>query len=295
MKVKPSKCEFHQEETEYLGLIVNRNGVKTDLVKTQAIWEWTTPKSKKDIQCFLGFCNFYRRFIDGFSRTAKQLYERTEKKHDNKWEWGNREQEAFDKMRKKLTTAPVLVHFDPLAPHKIETDASKYVCSGILSQQCEDGKWRPVAYRSKTMTDAECNYDIHDKELLAVIQAFKEWKRYTRGSPRTIQVYTYHKNLVTFMTTKELSERQGRWMRFLTQYNFKIIYRPGKEGGKPEALTRQAGDLPTARDKRLTRKVGILLQRKYWDSTEGEDIKIKAIELAEFQDKNAGKIQEPSK
>ena len=109
-------------------------------------------------------------------------------------------------MRKKLTTAPVLVHFDPLAPHKIETDASKYVCSGILSQQCEDGKWRPVTYRSRTMTDAECNYDIHDKELLTVIQAFKEWKRYTRGSLKTIQVYTDHKNLVTFMSTKELSE-----------------------------------------------------------------------------------------
>src|ERR1700712_4271941 len=84
MKVKPSKCKFHQEETEYLGFIVNRDGVKTDPVKTPAIWEWTTPKSNKEIQSFLEFCNFYRRFIDGFSRTAKPLSQRTEKKHDNK-------------------------------------------------------------------------------------------------------------------------------------------------------------------------------------------------------------------
>ena len=111
--MKASKCEFHNEETKYLGLIVNRDGVKTNPIKTLAIWEWTTPKSEKEIQCFIGFCNFYRRFIDGFSRTAKPLYERTEKKHDNKWEWGDTEQQAFDEMRKKLTTAPVLVHFNP--------------------------------------------------------------------------------------------------------------------------------------------------------------------------------------
>jgi len=113
----------------------------------------------------------------------------------------------LDELRTKLTTAPVLVYFDPLGPTKIETDASKYVCSSILSQQCQDGKWRPVAYRSKTMSDAESNYDIHDKELLAIVQAFHEWKRYTRGNPKPIPVLTDHKNLVTFMTTKELNER----------------------------------------------------------------------------------------
>src|ERR1700712_1042043 len=145
------------------------------------------------------------------------------------------------------------------------------------------------------MNDAECNYDIHDKELLAVIQAFKEWKRYTRGSSRTLTVYTDYKNLVTFMSTKELSERQGRWMRFLTQYNFKIIYRPGKEGGKPDALTRRAGDQPTAGDKRLTRNVGILLPPEKWDFPENENTKIEALELAEFQDKDEGRIQEASK
>ena len=97
--------------------------------------------------------------------------------YDGKWEWGEKEQQAFDELRRKLTTTPVMVHFDPGAPIKLETDASKYVCSGILTQQCEDGKWRPVAYRSKTMQDAECNYDIHDKELLAIIRTFTEWKR----------------------------------------------------------------------------------------------------------------------
>jgi len=224
MKVKPSKCEFPQNETEYLGFIMGQEGVKTDPIKTQAIWDRKTPKKIKEIQCFLGFCNFSRRFIEGFSRTARPLYARTKKECIGNWEWGDKEQKALDELKTKLTTAPVLVYFDPLAPTKIETDASKYVCSGILSQQCQDGKWRPVAYRSKTMSDAEYNYNIHNKELLAIVQAFPKWKRYTRGNPKPIRVLTDHKNLVTFMTTKELNERQARWMQELSQYNFKIEY-----------------------------------------------------------------------
>jgi len=206
MKVKPSQCEFHQSETEYLGFIIGQEGVKTDPVTTQAIWDWTTPKKIKEIQCFLGFCNFYRRFIQGFSRTAKPLYAKTKKECIGNWEWGDKEQQAIDELRTKLTAAPVLVYFDPLAATKIETDALKYVCSCILSQQCQDGKWRPVAYQSKTMSDAKCNYDIHDKELLAIVQAFHEWNRYTRGNLKPIGVLTDHKNLVTFMTTKELNK-----------------------------------------------------------------------------------------
>jgi len=166
------------------------------------------PQENPEIQCFLGFCNFYRRFIEGSSRTAKPLYARTKKECIGNWEWGDKEQQAFHELRTKLTTAPGLVYFDPLAPTKIETEASKYVWSGILSQQCQERQWRPVAYRSKTMSDAECNYDIHDKELLAIVQAFHEWKRYTRGDPKPILVLTEHNNLVTFMTTKELNERQ---------------------------------------------------------------------------------------
>jgi len=213
MKVKLSKCQFHQSETEFLGFIIGQVVVKTDPVKTQAIWDWTTPKKIKEIQCFLWLCNFYRRFIEGFSRTARPLYARTRKEYVGNWEWGDKEQKALVELRTKLTTAPVLVLFDRVPPPKIEKDASKNVCSGIVSQQWKDRKWRPVAYRSKTISDAECNYHIHDKELLAIVQAFHEWKPYTRESPRLVGVLTDHKNIVTFMTTKELSEREARWMQ----------------------------------------------------------------------------------
>ena len=206
--------------------------------------------------------------------------------------WGDKEQTAFDELRTKLTTPPVLVYFIPGAPTKLETDASKYVSSGILSQQCEDGKWRRVAYRSKNKKPAECNYDIHDKELLAIIQAFTKWKRYTGGSPEPFRVLVDLKNLVTFRSTKAQSEREARWQRFLSQYNFKIEYRPGKESGKTDALTRRAGDLPTGGDNGLTRNVGILLPReRYWDIREKEEIKLEEMELAEFQDKDEEAIR----
>jgi len=108
MKVKPSKCGFQQSKTEYFGFIIGQEGVKTDPVKTQAIWDWTTPKKIKEIQCFLGFCNFYRRFIEGFSRTARPLYARTKKESIGNCEWGDKEQQAFEELKTKLTTPPVL-------------------------------------------------------------------------------------------------------------------------------------------------------------------------------------------
>jgi len=231
-----------------------------------------------------------------FQQDSQTTICKNKKEYIGNWEWGDKEQQVFDQLRTKLTTAPVLVYFDPLAPTKIETDASKYVCSSILSLQCRDGKWRPVAYRSKTMSDAECNYDIHDKELLAIVQAFHEWKRYTRGNPKPIRVLTDHKNLVTFMTKKELNERQARWMQELSQYNFNIEYRPGKEGGKPDALTRREGGLPTAGDKRLTRNVGILLPKdRYWDIPVTDKIKLDVLEATEFPEKDEGEIQKASK
>jgi len=145
------------------------------------------------------------------------------------------------------------------------------------------------------MSDAKCNYDIHDKELLAIVQAFYEWKRYPRGNPKPIWVLTEHKNLVTFMTMKELNERQARWMQELSQYNFQIEYRPGKEGGMPDALRRREGDLPTAGDKRLTRNVGIKLPKEqYWDIPEPEEIKLDVLETMEFQDKDEGERQKAS-
>jgi len=288
MKLKRSKCEFHQRETEYLGFIINNEGVKVDPIKTVAIWDWKPPTNKKGIQEFIGFCNFYRRFIEGFSRTAKPLYDRTKK--DVKWEWGDKEQAAFDELRQKLCSTPVLTYFKPGRPLLVETDASKYVCSGILFQHDEDGKWRPIAYRSKMMAPAECNYDVHDKELLAIVQAIKEWRRYLRGSGQHFKVLTDHKNLIRFTTTKKLTDRQIRWSEVLSGFDFKIEFGPGKEGGEPDALTRRKADMPQEGDERLTQKERILLPKeKYFDTSiqEMETINFKTDDEEEISNETA--------
>jgi len=130
-----------------------------------------------------------------------------------------------------------LTYFKPGRPLLVETDSSKYVCSGILSQHDEDRKRRPIAHRPKAKAPAECNYDVHDKEPLAIVQALKEWRRYLRGSGQHFKGLTDHKNLMRFATTKELTDRQIRWREDLSGFDFRIEYRPGKEGGKPDALT----------------------------------------------------------
>ena len=260
IKLKPTKCEFHKEETEYLGIIIGPERTKVDPVKTEAIKEWTIPRNKRDIQSFIGFCNFYQQFIKEFSRIAKPLYKLTENKVP--WDWKKEQQEAFDKLKECLTTAPILRHYDLDKSIFIETDASKYVCARILSQQDEKGTLLLVAYRSKTMTPAECNYDVRDKEFLAIVQAIKEWKRYMAGKlPTEVNVLTDHRNLLTFTTTKQLNRRQVRWMETLVEQPFIIRYQPGKENGKAGTLTRRSGDWLDEEDERKTQYYKTLLDQ----------------------------------
>jgi hypothetical protein len=165
--LKPEKCFFERSSIEYLGMIISYDQVRMDPAKVAAIMEWPIPKTVKDVQSFLGFGNFYRRFIQDFSKITKALTELTRK--DRTWEWTPDCQEAFQMLKNAFTKAPVLImpNFD--APFKLETDASDYDYAAILSQQGPDSHWHPVAYLSKQMTPPERNYVIYDKELLAII------------------------------------------------------------------------------------------------------------------------------
>ena len=118
-----------------------------------------------------------------------------------------------------------------------------------MSQYDDNGVLHPVAYFSKKHSPAECNYEIYDKELMAIIRCFEEWRPELESMPHPIRVLSDHKNLEYFMSTKLLSRRQAQWSEFLSQFNFKIVYRPGKAGAKPDALTRRSSDLPTEGDK----------------------------------------------
>jgi transposase InsO family protein len=234
---KPEKCVFHQSEVEYLGFLVSPAGIQMDPKKTSAILDWPEPASVRDVQIFIGFANFYRRFIRGFSTIAAPLTRLLQK--DRTFVFDDLARQAFQQLKHAFTTAPVLAHFHPDRPSTIETDASDFAIAAVLSQPDADGVLHPVAFYSRKLTAAELNYEIYDKEMLAIITAIKEWRAYLEGAAHPFTVYTDHRNLEYFTTTKVLNRRQARWAEILGSYDFKIIYRPGASMGKPDAMTRR--------------------------------------------------------
>ena len=136
--------------------------------------EWPVPSNRKEVQSFLGFTNFYQRFIKGFFHIARPLFDLT--KADSVFDWSSEEQVAFDNLRDKIVSAPILTLPDNSRPYRVEADSSDFATGAVLSQQCtEDGKWHPVAFLSKSLSPVERNYEIHDKEMLAIVRALEEW------------------------------------------------------------------------------------------------------------------------
>jgi hypothetical protein len=174
----------------------------------------------------LGFANFYRRFIRDYSWVAHPLTELTKGKA-KAWKWTDEGARAFDKLKLRFTTVPILVHFDLQWPVIIETDTSDFALGAVLSQRNDENRLHPVAFHSRKFQPAEINYEIHDKELLAIVDAFKHWRRYCKGTIHQVQVFSDHQNLEYFTTTKVLNRRQARWAQELAGIDFKIYYRPG--------------------------------------------------------------------
>ena len=234
---KLEKCEFNVDTTNFLGYIVSPTGLRMDESKIAVIKDWPTPRKVKEVQSFLGFANFYRRFITHYSDITVPLTRLTRK--NAPYYWSPACEESFRLLKDAFVSAPVLHHFDPTLPPIVETDASDYAIAGILSHRTDDGDVHPVAFFSRTLTGAELNYDTHDKELLAIFQAFKTWRHYLESPHHTVDVITDHKNLEYFSTTKTLTRRQARWSEFLSAFNMVIRFRPGKLGEKPDSLTRR--------------------------------------------------------
>jgi hypothetical protein len=236
--VKLQKCEFNTTSVDFLGYVVSVDGVTMENDRVAAIAEWPTPKTFREVQVFLGFANFYRRFIENYSRIVGSLTGLMKGakagKQTGPFQWGQEQQEAFDALKKAFTTAPMLAHFHPERRIKLETDASVIGLAGTLSQWVPDttepknGEWHPVAFFSKKLEPAEQNYETHDQELLAIVKSFEQWRHYLEGSQYPIQVFADHNNLKYFMETTTLSRRQARWAQALSAYDFTISYRPGR-------------------------------------------------------------------
>ena len=173
LHLKLAKCVFNQTEVEYLGLVVRNREVLMDLIKLKAVEQWEPPKLDKAVRSFIGFCNFYQKFIPHFSVITRPLIDLTKK--GVLFNWGREQDEAFIKLKETFLSAPVIKMPDMTKPFFVMTDASLMASGGILMQRDSNGDLHPCTYHSATFSPTEQNYDIYDRELLAVIQALKEW------------------------------------------------------------------------------------------------------------------------
>ncbi|TQV93704.1 pol protein [Cordyceps javanica] len=235
--VEVAKCKFHQSSVQFLGFIVTHGEIQMCQDKIKAIKEWPTPTNVRDVRAFTAFVNFYRKFLKGYGDISRPLTDLTKK--DVEFKWTEKEEKSFTTIKELVTQEPVMKTPDPERPYEVETDASDYALGGQLGQRDDEGRLYPVAFFSQKLHGPELNYGIHDKELMAIIQCFKEWRHYLVGAKHKIKVYTDHKNLTSFLTTKDLNKRQIRWYETLTDYDFEIIYRKGSENGRADALSRR--------------------------------------------------------
>ena len=169
----PEKCKFYKQWIEYLDLVISENEVSIDPVKVTGVREWPTPENKTNVQAFLGFMNFYQRFIQDFSAKAQPLFDLT--CSEQVWMWSRKKQAAFEDLKTAVTTALVLVFPQESDPFRIKADSSGFTTGAVLSQQSTtDGKWHPIVFYSKSLSSVERNYEIHDKQMLAIICALEE-------------------------------------------------------------------------------------------------------------------------
>ena len=201
--LKLKKCEFCKEKIEWLGMVIEEGKITMDPGKLKGIQDWPAPTMVKQVRGFLGFGNFYRRFIRGFSEIAQPLNELLKK--DKKFEWTAECQRAFENLKTRFTSKPVLMLPDQTKPFQIECDASKYTSGAVLTQLDSNGDRHPCAFISKMFSPAERNYEIYDRELLAIIRALEEWRHYIQGSPHTTIVFSDHKNLTYFREAQKLN------------------------------------------------------------------------------------------
>jgi hypothetical protein len=197
------KCVFEAKEVEYLGMIIRENEIAMDPTKLAGIEDWSTPTTVKQVRSFLGFGNFYQKFIGHYMDISRPLTWMTKK--DLKWDWTDECQGAFDMLKKKFMEAPVLRMPDKSQLFIVELDASKWATGAVIRQQDKNGDWHPCRYILHSFNNAERNYKIYNRELLGIVRALKNWRHYLEGSKFPTVVLSDHKNLTYFRTAQKLN------------------------------------------------------------------------------------------
>ena len=201
---KLEKCLFHVPSIDYLGVILEKGVTCMDPVKIAGIKDWKTLEKVKDIHSFLSFCNFYCAFIKGFSSIARPLNALTKK--DQAWQWTADHQKAFELLKARVTSEPILAHPELDKQFELEVNASGFAIEAMLLQKKKDNKRHPIGYYSVTLNVAEQNYNIYDLELLAIIKALRHWRPLLAGSPHKIKVFSDHMNLKYWRDPQKISQ-----------------------------------------------------------------------------------------
>uniref|UniRef100_A0A673Z7X0 Gypsy retrotransposon integrase-like protein 1 n=1 Tax=Salmo trutta TaxID=8032 RepID=A0A673Z7X0_SALTR len=236
--VKAEKCEFFKRAVSFLGYRISTSGVEVECDRVTAVRNWPTPATVKEVQRFLGFANYYRRFIRGFGQVAAPITSLM-KGGPVRLRWSAEADRAFHRLKVLFTNAPVLAHPDPSLPFIVEVDASEAGVGAVLSQRSGvPPKLRPCAFFSKKLSPAERNYDVGDRELLAVVRALTVWRHWLEGARHPFLIWTDHRNLEYIRAARRLNPRQARWAMFFTRFNFTLSYIPGSRNRKADALSR---------------------------------------------------------
>ena len=233
LRLNPKKCQVAMSEVNYLGFIINGVTIRPDPSKTQVVKDLTAPKNITDVQSFLGFCNYYRRFIKDYSKIAKPITELLKK--ESQFEWTTECQEAFETLKEKLISPPIVSHFIPGKEIILHTDASQ-VATGAVLTQVIDGKERVIYYYSRKLNAAERNYSTPEKELLAVKYAVQEFRHYLSLTDFTI--WTDNTCVCAIKGYKDPHKRLFRLAIALSPFNFKIKFRSGRQHTDCDFLSR---------------------------------------------------------
>ena len=178
--VKLEKCKWKVKEVGFLGVVIGLERIKMEEEKVKGVLEWLMPKCVKDVQKFLGLANYYCQFIEGFATIARPLHDMVKK--DKKWEWTEKQEKAFKELKKQFTEKSVLAAPDIDKKMRMEVDASDYMTGEVLLMECKDRLWRPVAFLSKSLNETERNYEIYDKEMLAIVRGLEAWRHLLEGA-----------------------------------------------------------------------------------------------------------------
>uniref|UniRef100_A0A0W0G5G3 Putative reverse transcriptase-rnase h-integrase n=1 Tax=Moniliophthora roreri TaxID=221103 RepID=A0A0W0G5G3_MONRR len=238
--LKLEKCGFDVTEVVFLGMVIRPGYIAMDPVKLAGIAEWEPPQTVKGVHAFLGFGNFYRKFIGKYAQLTRPMNDLLQK--NRKFKWTKECQIAFDLLKAKFLSEPILVMPDIDKPFIIEADASKWATGTVLRQKGADGEWHPCGYLSKSLSPTEQNYEIYNRELLAIYRALMEWRHYLMGGKFKIVILSDHKNLTYFCTAQKLNRRQARWSFFLLEFDLGLVHVSGKLITQADALSRQSNE-----------------------------------------------------